>query len=362
MSSRIERAQSLAAERGVDALLITPGANLRYLSGYEAKPLERLTCLVVPAEGEPTLVVPLLERAAAESAEVSMPIATWTETEDPFGLVGRLLGTATRIALDDEMWAARVFALQSALPGRELSLAGQIVSDLRIHKDADEIAALREAGAAIDSVHAAMAQWLRPGRTERDVGADIARAILDAGHTSVDFVIVGSGPNGASPHHEVSDRVIGVGDPVVVDIGGTTAAGYCSDSTRTYVAGGEPPREFSDFYAVLQRAQQVQREQARPGITAESLDRVGRDIIAAAGYGDQFIHRTGHGIGQQTHEEPYIVAGNSTELSAGMAFSIEPGIYLPGRFGARIEDIVVCTEDGVEVLNNTSREVVVLPG
>nr|WP_276568821.1 M24 family metallopeptidase [Aeromicrobium phoceense] len=217
---------------------------------------------------------------------------------------------------------------------------------------------MREAGAAIDRVHSRMGEWLRPGRTEREVGADIARAIVEEGHEQVDFVIVGSGPNGASPHHEVPDRVIGAGEPVVVDIGGTTAAGYCSDSTRNYVAGGEPDPGYIAMLAVLQRAQQVQREYARPGVTAESVDAVGRQVIADAGYGHLFIHRTGHGIGQETHEEPYIVEGNTLELEPGMAFSIEPGIYVEGQWGARIEDIVVCTEDGIEVLNDTSRDLV----
>ena len=204
-----------------------------------------------------------------------------------------------------------------------------------------------------------MHQWLRPGRTEREVGADIADAILAAGHASVDFVIVGSGPNGASPHHELSDRVILHGDPVVVDIGGTTPEGYCSDETRTYSVG-LPPAEFLASYDVLQEAQDAACRWARPGVTAESVDAAARDVIEAAGYGELFVHRTGHGIGLSTHEEPYIVSGNTLELTPGMAFSIEPGIYHPGLFGARIEDIVVCTDDGVRRLNLRPRELVVL--
>lgn len=356
---RWRKAQELAAARGIDTLLITPGADLRYLTDYVALPLERLTCLVLPAHGDPTLVVPALERPAALASGIDMDVAAWTETEDPYALVASLVGDAATIGLDDHMWASRVFALGAAMPEATQVLGGSIVAELRIRKDADEAAALREAGLAIDRVHRRMGEWLRPGRTEREVGADIANAIL-AEHVTCDFVIVGSGPNGASPHHEVSDRVIQIGDPVVVDIGGTTAAGYCSDSTRNYLAGGTVPPAYAELHAVLEAAQTAQREHARPGVTAESVDAIGRQIIADAGYGDLFIHRTGHGIGQETHEEPYIVEGNDLVLTEGMAFSIEPGIYVEGQFGARIEDIAICTADGLEVLNNTPRELVIL--
>jgi len=357
VTERLDRARILAEQMGVDALLVTPGADLRYLTGYAAKPLERLTCLVLTQRGV-HLVVPALERAAAEAAGVSVPIVTFGETDDPYRIVAELAGDVEVVAVDDQMWASRVFALQEAFGEAQFALGGELVSTLRMVKDAEEVRALREAAAAIDRVHARMGEWLRPGRTEREVGADIARAILDEGHEQVDFVIVGSGPNGASPHHEVSDRVIGAGEPVVVDIGGTTAAGYCSDSTRNYVVGGEPDPGYLAMMEVLKHAQQAQREHARPGVTAESVDQVGRRIIAEAGYGDRFIHRTGHGIGQETHEEPYIVEGNTRVLEPGMAFSIEPGIYVEGHWGARIEDIVVCTEDGLEVLNHSPRDLV----
>lgn len=347
------------ATRGVGTLLVTPGADLRYLTGYHAKPLERLTCLVLPAQGDATLVVPALELAAARAAGVEVEVATWGETDDPFALVAGLVPDGL-VAVDNQMWAERVLALQERMPTAELTLAGPTITALRMRKEPAEVDALREAGAAIDRVHARMGEWLRPGRTEREVGADIARAIVDEGHASVDFVIVGSGPNGASPHHDVSDRTIEHGDPVVVDIGGTTPAGYCSDSTRNYLAGGAAPEDYLRAYAALEAAQTAQREHARPGVTAESVDVVGREMLVEAGYGDLFIHRTGHGIGQETHEEPYIVEGNTTVLEPGMAFSIEPGCYLEGRWGARIEDIAVCTEDGLEVLNQRPRELVVL--
>ena len=358
-ADRIVRAQKAAAEAGLDALLVSPGPDLRYLTGYQALPLERLTCLVAPAGGEPFLVVPLLEQPAAEASPagaLDLEIVGWRETEDPYQVIAKRIGASShRIAVDNHMWAEKVLALRAALPGAEQTLAGEVLGALRMRKSAAEIRALRAAGAAIDAVHRAVGDWLRPGRTEREVGKDVADAIIAAGHETVDFVIVASGPNGASPHHELSDRVIRAGEPVVVDIGGTMPSGYCSDSTRNYCVG-QAPADYLRAFDVLLAAQTAQCESIRPGITAERLDAVGREIIADAGYGERFIHRTGHGIGLETHEEPYIVSGSARPLEPGMAFSVEPGIYLPGLHGARIEDIAVCTETGGERLNLTPRE------
>ncbi|HKA68037.1 MAG TPA: Xaa-Pro peptidase family protein [Actinomycetes bacterium] len=359
---RLQRAQQAAAAAGLDALLITPGADLRYLTGYDATALERLTCLVLPAAGDPVLVVPVLERTAAEASgagKLGLQIASWGETEDPYALVASVLSDARAVAVDNHMWAEKVMALRAALPAAEQHLAGDVLRELRIRKSAEEVENLRQAGAAIDAVHAQVPGWLRPGRTEREVGRDIADAIVAAGHLRADFVIVGSGPNGASPHHEISDRVIQDGDPVVVDIGGIMPSGYCSDSTRTYVVGA-PPVDFVAYYDALLTAQIAACEAVRPGVSCEFIDGVARDLLTAAGYGEYFIHRTGHGIGLEVHEEPYLVAGNARPLEPGMAFSIEPGVYLPGRHGARIEDIVVCTETGGERLNLSPREFVVV--
>ncbi len=355
------RARHATAAAGLDALLVTPGPDLRYLTGYDAMPMERLTCLVLPADGEPVLVVPMLERPAAEASGIgdAVDIRDWSETADPVSLVAGLLPDARRVGLNDQMWAEKVLRFRAAMPGAEQVAAGPVLSELRVRKAPDEVDALREAGAAIDRVHARMADWLRPGRTEREVGRDISDAIVAEGHVRVDFVIVAAGANSASAHHETGDRVIQPGDPVVVDIGGTTESGYRSDSTRTY-AVGEPPAEFGTAYDVLLRAQMAACDQARPGVTAESVDAAARDVLTEAGLGPYFVHRTGHGIGLETHEEPYIVAGNLTALEPGMTFSVEPGFYLPGRFGARIEDIVVVTEDGTERLNQRPRELAIL--
>ncbi|RLP93331.1 aminopeptidase P family protein [Micromonospora sp. BL4] len=363
-SDRLSAAQRATAAAGLDALLLTPGSDLRYLTGYDAHAGERLTCLVLPAEGTPTLIVPTLERPAAEASPApatGVRIVDHADGADPYPLVVAALDAPpAAVGLADRMWAEQVLALRAALPGAAQRLAGEVLRELRIRKSPAEVAALAEAGAAIDEVHLRMGEWLRPGRTEAEVAADIAAAIRAAGHVSVDFVIVAAGPNGASPHHGTSDRPIGAGEPVVVDIGGTMASGYRSDCTRTYVAGGPAPAEFLDYYAVLRDAQRAAVAAVRPGISGAAADAAAREPIAAAGYGPAFLHRTGHGIGLDGHEEPYLVAGNDRPLEPGMAFSIEPGIYLAGRHGARIEDIVVCTTDGVQRLNTTPTELIAL--
>ncbi|HVV76869.1 MAG TPA: Xaa-Pro peptidase family protein [Mycobacteriales bacterium] len=366
---RLSRAAQAAAAQGIDALLVTPGADLRYLVGYDALPLERLTCLVVPASGDPLLVVPRLEQHAAEASGATehVALATHGETDDAFRLLASRLKEALgrepkTVGVADRMWAEQVLRFREVLADAEQRLAGDVLRALRLRKLPDEVAALREAAAAIDQVHSQMGEWLRPGRSEVEVARDIADAILAAGHQSVNFTIVGSGPNGASPHHHVSERVIEAGDPVVIDIGGTMPGGYCSDCTRTYIAGDEAPGDFAAYYDVLLAAQLASVAQVRPGVTAHSVDAAARDVIEAGGYGELFIHRTGHGIGLEEHEEPWIVAGNDVVLEPGMCFSIEPGIYASGRHGARIEDIVVVTDDGVERLDTIDRDLVTLAG
>lgn len=361
-AGRLARAAREAAARDVDALLITPSPDYTYLLGYAAPALERLTCLVIPAEGTPTLVLPLLEEPLArhELGELADELAfvPWEETDDPFGLVRQLLeGRALRVALQDQMWARFVLRLRAALDPAELVVAGPALAALRRIKSAAEVDRLRFAARAADAALDAIRGERLSGRTEREVSDRIRTLLLEAGHQSADFAIVGSGPNSASPHHEPGARRIAQGDAVVLDIGGF-ANGYGSDTTRT-VFVGEPPAEFRHLYSVLAEAQLAACTAVAPGVPAQEVDRAARRVIAAAGFGDAFIHRTGHGIGMETHEEPYIVEGNAEPLRAGEAFSVEPGIYLAGRWGARIEDIVVCTPDGVEVLNRSSRELVI---
>jgi len=361
-AGRLTAAAQAAEAAGLDALLLTPGPDLRYLTGYDAHQLERLTCLVLPALGDPVLLVPSLEFPAAQASPaggLGLEIIGWDETDDPYALVAGQLGhRAGAVGLSDRMWALMVLRLRAAMPDTRQELASLAVRDLRARKTTPEIAALRAAGEAIDRVHRRVPGWLRPGRTEQEVAADISDAIVEEGHARADFAIVASGPNAASPHHAPAGRVLQAGDVVVVDIGGTMPAGYCSDCTRTYAIGSPPP-EFTEYYAVLQAAQEAACAAVRPGVTAAAIDAAAREPIAAAGYGQYFMHRTGHGIGLETHEDPYIVAGNTEPLAAGNAFSVEPGIYA-GPHGARIEDIVVCTEHGFSRLNNVPHDLVVV--
>jgi Xaa-Pro aminopeptidase len=367
---RVHAARELAGQAGVDLLVLTPGSDLRYLAGYNAHAMERLTALAVPRQGEAFLVVPRLEApmvAASPAGGLGLEVLAWDETDDPFALLAgaataRLGSAPTRVGVGARTWAEHALGVQRALRGSALELASPVLDRLRMVKSAAEIEELALAGAAIDRVHARMGEWLRVGRTEAEVGADIAAAILAEGHVGVDFTIVGSGPNGASPHHELSGRTIEAGELVVVDIGGETATGYRSDCTRTYVVGGAASAEVAEWYAVLQAAQEAATAAVRPGVRAQEIDAVARRVIDDAGWGEYFIHRTGHGIGLDTHEAPYIVAGNDLALVPGIAFSVEPGIYLAGRCGARIEDIVVCTEDGVRTFNDGPRELAELAG
>jgi Xaa-Pro aminopeptidase len=359
---RLSRTAAEAAARGVDAVLITPSRDYAYLLGYEAPAMERLTCLVIPADGRPSLVLPRLEEPLArhELGELTdqLEVIPWDETDDPVRVVQRLVGTALRVAVQDQMWARFALRLRAALDPAQLVEAGHTMAALRMVKSRDEIDRLRSAAAAADEVMRAITDEPLSGRTELDVSQRIRALLADAGHDGETFAIVASGPNAASPHHQPGERIISEGDAIVLDIGGVRA-GYSSDTSRTAFVG-EPPAEFAALFAVLNQAQRAACDAVRPGVPAAEIDRVARDLIAEAGYGDAFLHRTGHGIGMETHEEPYIVASNATPLVEGNAFSVEPGIYIGGTWGARIEDIVVCTPDGGERLNTTSTELYVV--
>jgi Xaa-Pro aminopeptidase len=355
-AARMRRVVADATEAGLDGLLITPGPDLVWLTGYRPTAItERLTVLVLAPDREPTLLVPSLERPDAEDAvgAPSLAIVDWADGEDPFARAADYLSPTATMGIADSAWAMHLLGLQDAVPGSSYRSLTQSLPMLRAVKDANEIARLAAAGAAADATYEQILGVRFAGRKETDVAADLARLLRDFGHEQVDFTVVGSGPNGANPHHEAGDRTIEVGDAVVLDFGGLMD-GYGSDTSRT-VCVGEPSAEVREVHDIVRQAQQAGVEAVRPGVACQEIDRAARKVITDAGYGERFIHRTGHGIGTTTHEPPYMIEGEEQPLLPGMCFSVEPGIYLAGRFGVRIEDIVTVTETGWLRLNNTDR-------
>jgi Xaa-Pro aminopeptidase len=353
----MHRAAASAETDGFTGVLVTPGPDLGYLCGYTPPAAtERLTMLVVHPGRRPALVVPRLERGDAAKADGAdaYDLVDWVDGMDPYGVVAGLVEPGGRYAVSDNAWAMHLLGLQRTLPRTSYLSLTDGLPMLRGVKDAAELARLTAAGQRADAAYEEILHVRFAGRRETDVAADLAALLRKHGHSQVDFTIVGSGPNGADPHHEADDRVIHDGDTIVLDFGGL-CAGYGSDTTRT-VTVGEPSAEVRKVHEIVRRAQQAAFEAVRPGVECQEIDRVARTVIREAGYGEYFIHRVGHGIGVTTHEPPYLVEGETRRLIPGMCFSIEPGIYLPGRFGVRIEDIVTVTVDGGRRLNNTSRE------
>ncbi|MBX3315178.1 MAG: aminopeptidase P family protein [Actinobacteria bacterium] len=366
-AARLDRVRAAMAEQGVDLVLLSVGADLPWLIGYEAMPLERLTMLVLPVDGEATLVVPRLEAPRVVPRDGVFTIRPFEEADDPIEIVAGLAGPVGTVAIGDRTWARFVVDLQHRMAaGTAWRRASTVTGPLRAVKEPAEIEALRHAAAAADRVAADLQGGEIPlvGRSEAEVSADIGRRLLAEGHGRVNFAIVAAGENAASPHHEPGGRVIRPGEVVLCDFGGTffpggEGAGYCSDITRC-VSLGEPPTEVAEAYAVLHEAQQAAVAAATVGTPCEEVDGVARTIITEAGYGDRFIHRTGHGIGVDEHEDPYVVGGNRTPLVNGHAFSVEPGIYTPGSWGMRLEDIVVATDAGPDALNRVDHTLVVV--
>jgi Xaa-Pro aminopeptidase len=351
-------------EADIDVLLVSVGRDLPYLVGYDAMPLERLTMLVVPKDGDATLVVPRMEAPRVVEQPGVFTIQQWNETDDPIAVVAGLVGTPSTVAIGDTMWARFLVDLLPHWPSTTTRYVRsiEVMNSLRMRKDADEIAALAAAGAAVDRIAADLqaGRIELAGRTEADVSADLGRRILAEGHQRVNFAIVAAAENAASPHHHAGDRVIKEGEIVLCDFGGTMN-GYCSDITRC-VFIGDPPAEIAEAYDVLVQAQHAAVLAGTVGTACEEVDRVARRIISDAGYGDYFMHRTGHGIGMEEHEDPYMVEGNELPLEPGHAFSVEPGIYLPGKWGMRLEDIVVATDDGPLAVNDANHELVSVAG
>ncbi|MFD9886004.1 M24 family metallopeptidase [Streptomyces alboflavus] len=359
--ARMDRAARAAADAGLAGVLVAPGPDLVWLTGYRVPAdTERLTLLVIAPGRDPVLVVPKLEApdAARAAGAPALTLRDWTDGMDPYDVTAPLLDARGRFGVSDNAWALHLLGLQRQLPDSSYAALTEALPMLRAVKDAAELERLTAAGAAADATYEEIQKVTFAGRKETDVAGDLADLLRQFGHEQVDFTVVGSGPNGASPHHEAGDRVIERGDMVVLDFGGLRH-GYGSDTSRT-VHVGEPSAEEQRVHDVVRDAQDAACRAVKPGIACQDVDRVARAVITDAGYGEYFIHRTGHGIGVTTHEPPYMIEGEEQPLVPGMCFSVEPGIYLPGRFGVRIEDIVTVTEDGGRRLNTTARELAVV--
>jgi len=345
-----------AGRANLAGLLVTPSADLLYLSGYDPPPLPRLTCLVLRPGADPVLLVPELERprALAGPSGHSVEVVAWRDGDDPYAALARLTADRGTYGAADRMWAVHLMGIERALPQCDFVPASRVLAGLRTVKDQAELDLLSRAARGADATFNRIVEARLEGKREEEVADALADLLREAGHEQVTFTIVASGPNGASPHHEPGPRTIRSGDAVVLDFGGRVG-GYCSDISRT-VCIDRLPERFTEVYEVVREAQEAAFQAVRPGALPEDVDRAARDVIEAAGFGDRFLHRTGHGIGLEEHEEPYIVSGNREPLKPGMCFSIEPGIYLEDQFGVRIEDIVSVTEEGVMRLNRATRD------
>jgi Xaa-Pro aminopeptidase len=350
--SRALRAQEIMNQQGIDALLIGPGSNMFYLTGIHAMANERLYMMILPQSGTPCIVLPELEKLGASEHATYFDLVSWTDSEGYDDALRNALDTASKkIAVDNYLFSQYLIDVQQVLSGASFVKGSNVMRSLRLHKSPEEISIMKQAAANADKTLAELKQLQWSGRRERDIMVDAQRLLTENGQERLEFCIVGAGENGAKPHHHTGDRVIKPGDVIVFDFGGPYQ-GYHSDMTRTLlVDGGSVDPEYHRVHDVVNQARQAAHNAVKIGATCESVDAAARKVIADAGYGEYFVHRTGHGIGVDLHEDPYIREGNSETLEAGMAFSIEPGVYIPGRFGVRIEDIAIVTEQGSMNIN-----------
>lgn len=358
--TRLDRLRARMRETGTDLVALAPGAHMDWLLGYHPHPDERPCLLCVTPERAAWLMPALNAEGTREHTD--LPFYPWADADGPSGALDALIAdlgvsVARRIALDETMRADHAFLVTGALPQASHTFSEETVGALRMRKDAAEIAAQKENALIADRAMEAALAAIRPGVTEIEVAA-AARAHFAAEGARPLFNIVGAGPNGAFPHHQSGDRPLAEGDAVVIDIGARKGL-YSSDITRM-AAVGHAPEGYQEVHDVVERAVQAALAAARPGVAAKEVDLAARGVIADAGYGDYFVHRTGHGLGVEGHEPPYLSSTSETILEEGMVFSIEPGIYIPGRFGIRLEDIVVLRADGPEILSERPRDLTVV--
>lgn len=357
---RIEECRAVMSEQGFDMMILFPSSHMYYLSGFRDEPGERMLFFLVPIEGDPLFIAPKLYENHIKRDSSFRKVYTWEDSEKPIDILRRSLkdmgiSQDAKIAVDDSTWAMFMLSLEDILPKAKFFRASQVISRLRIKKSEEEIRWMSEAGVVMDEVFAVIIRSKICGMTEVELAAFLEYEMKKRGCDKIAFeTLVASGPNGAIPHHRAGNRTINVGDVVILDYG-CQIHGYCADMSRTIVCG-EPSKEVQAVYETVRRAQEEAMQVIKPGIAAQEVDRIARGVISKAGFGENFPHRTGHGIGLDVHEEPYIVEGNDLLLEKGMVFTVEPGIYLPESFGVRIEDTVVVMSSGVRRLTNCTRE------
>ena len=359
---KVDTKQRLAALRarmkdtGTSLVAIAPGSHMDWLLGFHPHPDER-PCLLLVAPEKETFLMPVLNaEGSRESTDISF--FTWADADGPQAALEAALDeigarSVEKVVLDETMRADFALLLLDAVPGARHSFTADTVGLLRMRKDAAEFAKLKMNAAIADRAMQKAFGSIRPGMTEQDLAAVVKDHFASEGAVP-SFWIVGAAGNGAFPHHQTSDRKLQEGDAVVIDIG-ARKEGFPSDITRMAVVG-RPPEGYGQIHTIVEKAVQAALKAARPGVLAKEVDAAARKVIADAGYGEYFVHRTGHGMGIDGHEPPYITATSETVLEDGMVFSIEPGIYLPGRFGIRLEEIVILREDGPEILSSLPRD------
>lgn len=358
---RVDTVQKLMQQHSVDYLLLGPTANMYYFSGLQTSPDERLQLVIIPSTGQTGAVLPAMyrEKALAVFGD-SVQLVSWSDSEDPFQIAcQKFIGTnAYQIAVDNTLRADHLIGLIKLFPLCHFEPASQLTGKIRIYKDQHEIKLMAGAGEAADRVMEKVQAEISPGITESELALFIEVEYKKVADDISFKPIVASGPNAALPHHSPGERKLENGDFVVIDCG-ALIEGYCSDITRTFCLG-RASADMKKVYQTVQEANDMAYHSLEKSqeLSAQGLDSIARSHIDQSGYGQYFIHRLGHGIGLEVHEDPYLVEGNSEILSTGMAFTIEPGIYIPDQFGVRIEDTVVITDHGLQRLTGFSRDLI----
>jgi Xaa-Pro aminopeptidase len=358
MQNRLQTLQHRLGQEGIDCAIFGPTNSMLYLLGGIPHPDERPCLLMVTPDAVQMLAPKLNADIIASFTDV--PMLTWEDSSGPDSALSRsILGKKSirTLATDGSMRADFLLAALGHCSPQSTTLADPIIAGLRIVKSLREIEALAEAAAQADRAMQAAFDACTPGATEAEVGWAAEEAFRRDGADRVEFTLIAAGANAAFPHHHSGDKKLQRGEGIIIDIG-ASLKGYKSDITRT-VFLGDPDSEFLDAYDLVRSANTRGRGSVRPGATAEEIDRATRSVIEERVMGDFFIHRTGHGLGLDIHEEPWIQAGNNTSIKEGMVFSVEPGVYVPGRFGIRIEDIVVATQEGCMTLTGFDHALVI---